>query len=578
VNHTVILHDARRSRWLRFADPIDIVIADTLNDVVPALRALEARVNEQRLHAAGFLSYDAAPAFDRALAAQPGGALPLLWFGLYRAPEVIAPPAPIEPSAPLAWAPTITRPEFDAAIARIKDHIADGDTYQVNYTFRLRATVDRSPWDLFRELVHAQPAAYSAFVDTGRHVICSVSPELFFDLDAGTLTGKPMKGTARRGRFLAEDVEREAWLHTSAKNRAENVMIVDMIRNDIGRVAEVGSVHVSDLFHVERYPTVWQMTSTVTGQTRASVTDIMAALFPCASITGAPKARTTDIIAALESTPRGLYTGAIGFIAPERRAQFSVAIRTVMINTATRAAEYGVGGGVTWESDAADEYEECLTKARVLTEPQPLFQLLETMRWSPDDGFVLLDEHLARVQASATYFDIPFDEAGVRHLLARSATAFATDTLIVRLLIDRDGTARCESAPLVALREPVRLMLAATPIESADRFLFHKTTNRARYDQARQACPGADDVVLWNERGEVTETCIANIVADIDGALYTPPLDAGLLPGTYRSVLLARGDVTERVITVDELRRSAKIYVINSVRGGLDATLVGAPS
>lgn len=575
---SLVLRDAAADRWLRFADPVDIVSVSALPDVVPTLGALEARVNADGLYAAGFISYDAAPAFDRALASRCDAETPLLWFGLFRAPAVIEVPATIRDAAPLGWAPSISRPGFDAAIARIKTHIADGDTYQVNYTFRLRATLDQSPWELFCELVQAQPTAHAAFIDTGRHAICSVSPELFFDLDGHTLTCRPMKGTARRGRFPDEDTARGEWLRTSEKNRAENVMIVDMIRNDIGRVADVGSVGVTDLFQVERYPTVWQMTSTVTGQTDASVADIIAALFPCASITGAPKARTTEIIAALETTPRGLYTGAIGVIAPHRRAHFSVAIRTVTIDTATHTAEYGVGGGVTWESEAGDEYDECLAKARVLTERRPPFQLLETMRWSPDDGYVLLDQHLARLAASAHYFDVPFNEPYARERLSHSAAACDDGSRIVRLLVDGNGATRCESAPLVAIREPVRLMLAPSPIDTSDIFLFHKTTHRALYDRARLACPGADDVVLWNAQGEITETCIANIVVNLDGTLYTPPISCGLLPGTYRAVLLARGDVRERVITREDLARSREIYVVNSVRGGLAATLVGAPS
>ena len=575
---SVVLREAAENRWLRFADPLAIVAVTAIDEVLPALRQVEARVNADGLYAAGFISYDAAPAFDRALMAKRDDQTPLLWFGLFHEPNVVAPPAALTPSAPLAWAPGISRTDFDAAIAAIKAHIADGDSYQVNYTFRLRAVLDRTPWDLFGELVQAQDAAYPAFIDTGAIAICSVSPELFFTLDGRTLTSRPMKGTARRGRFPEEDAARAEWLRTSEKNRAENVMIVDMVRNDIGRVAEVGTVTAAELFTVQRYPTLWQMTSTVTGTTGAGVADIMAALFPCASITGAPKARTTEIIAAVETTPRGVYTGAIGFMAPHRRAQFSVAIRTVVIRTAAHTAEYGVGGGITWESEAGDEYDECLTKARVLTERRPPFQLLETLRWSPDEGYVLLDRHLDRLRASAHYFGMPFDETGIRARLTHSAAGFDAAPLIVRLLVDRDGTVRCESAPFVALREPVRLMLAPSPVDAADMLLFHKTTHRATYDRARLACPGADDVVLWNTRGEITETCIANLVVDIGGTLVTPPLACGLLPGTYRADALARGDVCERVITVDELKGAAAIYVVNSVRGRLGATLVGAPS
>ncbi len=557
---------------------MSVVATHQLDEVAPLLAVIEERVNGEHLHAAGFISYDAAPAFDRALAARRGSRAPLLWFGLFREPVVIAVPELLAPSAPLDWTSDTSRAAFDEAIRRIKVHIVDGDTYQVNYTFRLRADIERDPWDLFRELVHAQDAAYAAFIDTGDLSICSVSPELFFALDGVTVTSRPMKGTAPRGRSADEDRAQAQWLSTSEKNRSENVMIVDMIRNDIGRVAEVGTVGVSDLFHVERYPTLWQMTSTVTGQTRASVADIMTALFPCASITGAPKARTTGIIAELETTPRGVYTGAIGFIAPGRRAQFNVAIRTVVVDTTTGTAEYGVGGGVTWESEAGDEYDECLTKARVLTERRPEFELLETIRWTRTGGYHFLDAHLDRMRASAEYFGSAVSDTQYRTLLGRSDGGFTADDMIVRLLIDRHGAARVEFTPFVARREPIRLVLAASPVDSSDVFLFHKTTNRTVYDRARIEQPGADDVVLWNERGEVTETCIANIVVDINGALVTPPVSCGLLPGIGRGALVASGEVRERVISVDELARATQIWVVNSVRGRQRATLVGAPS
>jgi para-aminobenzoate synthetase/4-amino-4-deoxychorismate lyase len=590
-----VLRDAATERWLRFSDPVEIVSVNRIDDVVDALSAVEARVAAENLYAAGFVSYEAAPAFDRALEAGRGDVAPLLWFGLFRNADEVPAPESVDPSPALDWAPDVSRTEFNDALQRIKTHIADGDTYQVNYTFRLRAAFDRTPWRLFCELVHAQDAAYAVYIDTGALALCSVSPELFFQVDGDILSSRPMKGTAPRGRSAAEDVERAEWLHASEKNRAENVMIVDMIRNDIGRVADVGSVRVTDLFRVEQYPTLWQMTSTVTGRTRSSVAAIMTALFPCASITGAPKARTTGIIRAIEAAPRGIYTGAIGFIAPGRRAQFSVAIRTVVVNPAAGTAEYGVGAGVTWESDAADEYDECLTKARVLTERRPSFELLETLRWTRRDGYRFLDEHINRACASADYFgfrpannqhrelieltpDVNVAAGAIRALLSQSAGEFPTDDMIVRLLIDKRGTPRVESRPFVARAEPVTLRMATSPVNSQDVFLFHKTTNRAVYERASTDHPDADDVVLWNERGEVTETCIANLIVDIDGELVTPPLSCGLLPGIGRADLIARGDVHERVVTVDELARARAIWVVNSVRGRQRARLVGAPS
>jgi para-aminobenzoate synthetase/4-amino-4-deoxychorismate lyase len=585
----VILRDGITRQWLRFDQAVEIVEAHRIDDVIPALARIEALVNDRRLHAAGFISYEAAPAFDRALSVRGGASIPLLWFGLFPAPTAVDSLEPVifrlgdrvgstdGLIQQLHWTSSVTRAAYDAGIDRIKSHIAEGDTYQVNYTFRLRSPFNGDSWALLQELVHSQDAGYAAFIDTGAHAICSVSPELFFRLDGTTLICNPMKGTAPRGRFPAEDRARAEWLRESEKNRAENVMIVDMVRNDIGRVAKPGSVRVPSLFDVTRYPTLWQMTSTVTGETDAGIVDIMAALFPCASITGAPKPRTMQIIADVESTPRGLYTGCIGFIAPGRHAQFSVAIRTAVIDRSTEEAEYGVGGGILWESETASEYAECLAKARVVTERRPDVTLLETILWEPAEGHILLSQHLARLTASADYFDIPLDPARVRRLLFESAAACPPATQIVRLLVSSDGSCRCEALPFVETPVPVRVALAPRPVDSSDIFLFHKTTARQVYDDARAACPAAEDVVLFNERGEITESTIANIVVDIDGGLFTPPVSCGLLGGTLRAELLANGVIRERVITVEMLTQCRQIHLVNSVRGWRPATLVPEP-
>ena len=446
---TVILHDAARQTWLRFTHPVEICQARQVEQVLPALQKVSSLVESKRLYAAGFLSYEAAPAFDTALQTHSPDHLPLLWFGLYEEPEVIhLPDAPRQPGYQFGkWAANLDNAAYAEAIVAIKAAIARGETYQVNFTLRLRASFSGEPWALFLQLNQNQRSRYAAYIETDDFVICSASPELFFQLEGETIVTRPMKGTARRGLTTIEDRQQQAWLQDSEKNRAENVMIVDMLRNDLGRIATTGSVQVQALFDVERYPTVWQMTSTVTACTRASLPEIFSALFPCASITGAPKVRTMQIIKLLECEPRQVYTGSIGFIAPGRRAQFNVAIRSVLIDRQQQQAEYGVGGGIIWDSDTADEYQECLIKARVLSQDQPRFALLETLLWEPDTGYFLLDRHLDRLEQSAEYFAYPFDRAQIDRKLQELAASFSDQPQRVRLLLDDGGQLGCQAAP-----------------------------------------------------------------------------------------------------------------------------------
>ncbi|NUQ01753.1 MAG: aminodeoxychorismate synthase component I, partial [Armatimonadetes bacterium] len=364
-----ILRDARESCWRCYTCPVDAVTAHRLDEIPAALAAVEAAV-EQGLVAVGYLAYEAAPAFDPALEVREGCSLPLLAFGFF------APVGPSEPPLPAAgcrlgeWQPDTDRASYEQAIAAIKEAIARGETYQVNYTLRLRASFEGDPYALARQLWRAQPTSYGAWLDLGEQAICSVSPELFFRREGDRLLSRPMKGTRPRGLTLEGDQALAADLKAAEKDRAENLMIVDMIRNDLGRVAELGSVEVPELFRVERYETLWQMTSSVTARSRASLPALLGALFPCASITGAPKVQTMKLIAGLEASPRGVYTGAIGFVS-QQRTQFNVAIRTVQVDRRRGLAEYGVGGGVVWDSTAAGEYEEWRTKAMVLTARQP---------------------------------------------------------------------------------------------------------------------------------------------------------------------------------------------------------------
>ncbi|MBX7220505.1 MAG: aminodeoxychorismate synthase component I [Blastocatellia bacterium] len=573
---TVVLHDAASRMWLRFQNPLEVVTADCLDAVGPALQRVETKVNRDRCWAAGFVSYEAAPAFDLALRAQPPGSFPLLWFGLYQAPEEISLPAASTTDLVVTdWVPDLAQNEYNQAFEQLKHHLSKGEIYQANYTFRLRSAFEGDAWSLFLKVAAAQQADFAAFVDTGRFAVCSASPELFFELKEGTLTSRPMKGTAARAWTQADDLRRAEWLHQSEKNRAENIMIVDMIRNDMGRIARIGSVTVPRLFDLERYPTVWQMTSTVTAETTASLADIFKALFPCASITGAPKARAMQVIQSLEPEPRHIYTGSIGFLAPGRRAQFNVAIRTVLVDRENRQAEYGVGGGIVWDSRLGDEYEECLTKAQVLTRPRLEFQLFETLLWTPAEGYFLLPYHLERLRASVAYFGFSLDESAVLERLNRLAQSFPDEPCRVKLILARNGTLTGAFVPLIAghNQEPVRLGLARQPVDSTNLLLYHKTTSRKLYEDALASRPDCEDVALWNERGEITEATIANLVVRLHGELVTPPVASGLLAGTYRAFLLDQKKIRERVIPVADFLKCEEIFVVNSVRKWRKAVL-----
>jgi para-aminobenzoate synthetase / 4-amino-4-deoxychorismate lyase len=575
----VVLQDNNQAQWLCFNNPVTIIETFQLADVARQLKVIEEAVERRGLYAAGFLCYEAAPAFDPALRVVLPAALPLLWFGLYRQPEVMAPPAPSAASGYTIgdWQPSLTQADYEQAIARIKTYIVRGETYQVNYTFRLNAPFSGDPWAFFLSLTAAQRANYTAYVDTGAYALCSASPELFFSRSGLNLTSRPMKGTAARGCTLAEDKAQLTWLQNSAKNRAENVMIVDMIRNDLGRISDLGTVRVPRLFEVERYPTVWQMTSTVTAQSDASLSALLAALFPCASITGAPKVRAMQIIAELETKPRGIYTGCIGFVGPGRQVQFNVAIRTAVIDKTRGLAEYGVGGGIVWDSEVGEEYQECQLKARILTASPPTFDLLESILWEPDSGYFLLERHLDRLAASAEYYGIPADIAQVRYRLETVSTTLTRQPYKIRLLVSQTGVITTQATPLahIPLRQPLPLAVADQPINSRQPFLYHKTTRRQIYEAARAAHPDAADVLLWNERGEVTESTIANVVVQFGQKLVTPPVSCGLLPGVYRAWLLEQHVIREEIITLDALKQGDKLYLINSVRKWLNA---GSPA
>ena len=563
VNESLLKKD---DVWLHFANPYRVIAAEKVQDVLPALQEVEQLTQTNGWYAAGFLSYEAGSAFDSAVRTSQVTEFPYLWFGLYPEPRIVTLPPPEGTKPILDWHPTICRDTYNTAIAEIKERIAQGRTYQVNYTMRLQADFSSEAWPFFLHLAQDQNK-YAAYIHTRRYTICSASPELFFQLDGDTITCRPMKGTVSRGRTTAEDRERSEWLKHSVKNRAENVMIVDMIRNDLGRIARLGSVNVPALFETERYPTLWQMTSTVTAETDASLAGIFAALFPCASITGAPKVNTIKIISELESTPRRIYTGAIGYVTPQHGAAFSVAIRTLLIDRELEKAEYGVGGGIVWDSNSEDEYAEALLKARVLTEDKSVFSLLETMLWTPEEGFFLLEKHMARMLDSAHYFGIPLMPETLAAYLEQISAGFVSAQR-VRVLLDPDGNLRSGSSPFDLAEEPqpVKIAVAEKPVHSSNVFLFHKTTQREVYESARKAVDGLDDVLLYNENEELTEFTIGNLVVELDGQLYTPPISCGVLAGTFRAHLMETGQIVERTLSIQDLARCSRIFRVNSIR------------
>ena len=567
----IVLRDGGAGAWRHYENPVQILTTRRLDRALPLIREVEAAVQNDGLHAAGFIAYEAAPAFDPSLPAREDGAFPLLWFGLFErfAQAPLPEPDPGD-HPPLSWQSTASPETYRQCLRDIRQYIRDGDTYQVNYTYRLLARMEVDPWPLFVRMAGGDGAGapYAAYLDTGDWVVCSASPELFFRLDGAAIESRPMKGTMARGRWYEEDQAMAAALRHSEKDRAENVMIVDMVRNDLGRLALTGSVQVPALFDIERYPTVWQMTSTVRARTQAPLDHILQCAFPPASITGAPKRRTMQIIAEMESTPRRIYTGTIGFLDPGRQGQFNVAIRTLLFHRPTGRAEYGVGGGIVWDSRPEQELAECRAKTKALRPPARDFDLLETMLWTPAQGIALLEYHLKRLAQSADYFGFQASIPDIRDGLEGAVAALPAAPHRLRLLLSRGGGARWETTRLDGNAMGFAdLVLAAHPIDRQDAFLFHKTTRRGVYEEAKKTRPGAGDVLLFNDGGEITESTIANVAVEIDGVLWTPPLRCGLLPGTRRAWMLDHERLRERVITVEEALASPNVFLLNAVRG-----------
>lgn len=564
-----------------FLTPIRTLIANKLEEIPQLFAQIEAELARGN-YVAGFFSYECGYHFEHSSAAAfTPQESPLAWFGVYPQPIVFDhlsghcendelreilqnDPTTVTNQAALG----ISEENYRAKILQIQKYIADGDTYQVNFTNRVSFQTPLPAADVYRSLLQQQPVAYSAFLNLSDRAILSFSPELFFRRERGRIITRPMKGTMARGLDLIEDAQAAQRLHNDEKNRSEHVMIVDLLRNDLGRICTMGSVQVEDLFSVEKYQTLLQMTSAVSGnlQPRIGYYDIFHSLFPSGSVTGAPKIRTMQIIRELERHQRGVYTGAIGFFAPHNQAVFNVAIRTLVLQN--NKASMGVGGGIVADSDPLDEYKECLLKASFLTRAPQNFQLIETILW--DKEYFLLSLHIDRMEASAAYFNFPFHRSDILSRLHEQTKSFENmKKYRVRLLLNAHGSASVESLPITAEQPTIRIRLSRQQTRSSDVFLRHKTTRREFYDRefAKARAEGFDEVIFTNERGEATEGAISNLFAEQSGKLLTPPLASGVLPGILRRHLLETAKAEEQTLTVADLGSADAMYLGNSVRG-----------
>ena len=579
----VLLDDARPggAPARLYQAPTRVIEVHDIADMLPALAELRAAIQAGQ-HAAGYIAYEVAAAFEPVLGAPARTIGTLLWFGLFDDyTEIAADAVPAWlPDPAGAWIgspePLHDRASYGAKLAQVLALITAGDLYQANLTFPSTVPIEGNPLAIYAQLRARSGAGYGAVIDTGHDMLLSLSPELFFALEGGKLRCQPMKGTARRGDTPAQDDDIATALAADPKQRAENLMIVDLMRNDLSRVAEAGSVSVPQLFAVETYPTIHQMVSTVTADLAPGkdAVDVMAALFPCGSITGAPKIRAMQAITGIEQGARGPYTGAIGRFDPSGDAMFNVAIRTLLIQGGDDHALFGAGGGIVADSQADEEWDEASAKGGFLNDGPPGFDLIETMAFHPQTGIALLDRHLTRMKASANRFGFAFDRHAARNEL-QAATFRLRDPSRVRLLLAPSGAIAIESSPMPDVpASPVAVGVMPLPVDPADFRLRHKTSDRAFYDEARQAA-GTFEVLFTDANGLLTEGSFTSIFVKRGDMLVTPALSgAGLLPGVLRAELLARGDAVEGALTVDDLADG--FFIGNALRGLIPARLATA--
>lgn len=581
-----------------FSNPERVVAAYDLGEVLDVIGQAEAAAREG-LWSVGFVAYEAAPAFDPALpvrSAEPGEALadlPLAWFGFFRDQVDVDPfvgeaRTDSSPYTVSPWIPTMDEDSYEQNVHRVRRLINSEDLTQINYALRLDAAISGDLRELYRDLVLSQRGANGAFIDLGRYRILSASPERFFSIEGSRISVRPTKGTAPRGRWSTEDEDNAAKLSTSQKDRDEHQRIVDRVKGELVDITVPDTIQVHKLMELERLETVWQLASDLSAELAPAtgVVDVFRSLFPSPAVTGDPKARAMEAIATLECRARGVYAGAIGFMAPadggRPDASFSVAIRTVTVDADEGVGEYGVGAGITATSVPTGEYEEAQAKTRVLVQRRPEISLVESIRWEEDHGFWWLDRHLERIGGSSAYFGFHFDEGSVRRAL-EGAVAGMSGAHAVRLEADRLGNVAvvCDSDDLPPARwwpnpgfDPVTCVIDRTPISSRSIYRFHKTTARRPYIARTDAHAGVDDVLMVNERGELTEATTYNVAVQFAGTWITPPLASGCLPGVLRQVLIDEGALVEEVVMVDDLEGADGLGLLSSVRGWRSARLI----
>lgn len=547
-----------------FTDAIKELKTKDIKEVKHLLAEVEAYQN-QGYYAVGYVSYEAAPAFETKFEVIDGPLMSeyLLYFTIHETVQTEPIPLTYKPTdLPKSWQELTSAEEYKAAIEQIHHHIRQGDTYQVNYTVQLQQNLTADPFAIYNRLVVEQNAHYNAFIQHDDVTIISISPELFFKKDGDRLTTRPMKGTTNRGLTTETDLKQAQWLAQDQKNRSENMMIVDLLRNDMNRISKIGSENVKRLCQVEQYSTVWQMTSTIETQLlpNSSLSDVFQALFPCGSITGAPKIATMEIINKVEKQPRGVYCGAIGILVPQGPSIFNVAIRTLQME-GTKAV-YGVGGGITWDSKWEAEYEETKQKAAVLYRQNPRFDLISTGRVH-QGKLLFLEEHMKRLQESSRYFDYPFNKEKVKKQVEDLCQSLDFDTdYRLKMSLAKDGELTFEHNQLTGLADDfcqARLVEQTYPLDSP--YTYFKTSYRPHISL------GPHEQIYYNQKKELLETSIGNLVLKIEDQLYTPPIRLGLLNGIYRQNLIANNQVTERVLTLDNLKQAQAIYGCNAVRG-----------